>query len=136
MIKLNRNPSNSDLRTFGLLLGLFTPLFGWLVCRKLQVATPWLPLAFATAIEIVMAVATPWLYRWVYIVWTTVTFPIGWVVSHVVLVIVYGLVITPIGWVLRACGKDPMQRQFDRNATTYWQERPARTDPKSYFRPF
>ncbi|MFO0906146.1 MAG: SxtJ family membrane protein [Pirellulales bacterium] len=136
MIKFNRNPSTRDLRTFGLLLGLFTPLMGWLICRKLQVPAPWLPLAFATATLIVVSVAAPQLLRWVYLVWTAVTFPIGWVVSHVVLALVYWLVITPIGLALRACGKDPMQRGFDPSAASYWQERPRTRDKKSYYRPF
>lgn len=136
MIKFNRNPSPRDLRTFGLLLGLFTPLLGWLICRKLQVLVPWPGLAIASAAFLVAAVAAPRLFRWVYLIWTAVTFPIGWVVSHLVLALVYWLVITPIGLTLRACGKDPMQRQFDPTATSYWQERPRIRDRKSYYRPF
>lgn len=136
MLTLNRNPSPKDLRTFGLLLGLFLPTFGWLVCRKLAVSTPWGILAVLSATSIVAAIAAPWAFRGVYIVWTTAVFPIGWVVSHFVLAIVYWGVITPIGLTLRLLGRDPMQRGFDPRATTYWQRRAPRTDPKSYFRPF
>lgn len=36
------------------------------------------------------------------------------------LTVVYFLVICPVAWMLRLCGRDPMKKQFDKNATTYW----------------
>lgn len=136
MIQLNLNPSDRDLRTFGLLLGVFSPTLGWLICRRFALPTPWVGLAIVCATLIVTSLTVPHLLRWVYIVWNTAVFPIGWIVSHLVLAVVYWGVMTPIGLVLRALGKDPMQRGFDGQATTYWRRRIPRSDPKSYFRPF
>ena len=51
--------------------------------------------------------------------WTAAVFPIGWVMSYVLLGGVYFLVLTPIGLAMRICGRDPMQRKFDRQAKTY-----------------
>jgi hypothetical protein len=136
MIRLNLNPTDRDLRIFGLLLGLFTPTFGWLICRRFAWQTPWVGLALACAILIVTALTIPSLLRWIYLAWNVAVFPLGWLVSHVVLAIVYWGVITPIGLALRILGKDPLQRGFDRQATTYWRRRTPRTDPRSYFRPF
>jgi hypothetical protein len=60
------------------------------------------------------------------------TFPVGWVLSHIILDVAYLAVIAPIGSVLRLF-HDPMQRRFDRKANSYWipREQPERT---RYFR--
>ena len=74
--------------------------------------------------------------RAVYVGLSCAAFPVGFVVSHVVMVLVYYGVVTPIGLVMRLLGHDPMHRGFDRDAATYWVERPAVHDPKRYFRQF
>src|SRR5690606_3236211 len=61
------------------------------------------------------------------------TAPIGFVVGHVVLTVVYLLVFTPVSVVFRLIGRDAMQRRFDRDAPTYWERRPPAPEPKRYF---
>jgi hypothetical protein len=38
--------------------------------------------------------------------------------------------------VMRAVGRDPLARRFDRDAQTYWVERGEQRDPARYFRQF
>jgi len=68
--------------------------------------------------------------------WMRAAEPMGWVVSHVVLAIVYYGVLTPVGLALRLAGRDPMRRRFDRQAASYWVERRGAADPGRYFRQF
>jgi hypothetical protein len=49
---------------------------------------------------------------------------------------IFFLVITPIGLMMRACGRDPMQRRFDPAARSYWKRRSPDRDMRSYFRQF
>ena len=49
------------------------------------------------------------------------TWPIGWVVSHLALGLLYYAVITPIGLALRLAGRDELARSLDPAATTYWE---------------
>jgi hypothetical protein len=65
-----------------------------------------------------------------------VNYPIGWVVTHVIMALIFYLVVTPIGVIMRLTGRDPMERAFDRGAKTYW--KPRRSDPSSarYFRQY
>ena len=63
-----------------------------------------------------MYYAIPNVRRLLYLGWMRVFYPIGWVVSHLLLAIVYYLVLTPIGLVMRLFGGDPMHRGFDRSA--------------------
>lgn len=49
------------------------------------------------------------------------TFPIGFVVSHVVLFLVFALVFTPVGLWFRIMGRDSLHRRFDPDAKSYWE---------------
>jgi hypothetical protein len=71
----------------------------------------------------------------VFIGWMVAAYPIGWVLGHVMLGVVFFLVLTPIALVLRAAGRDPLQRRFDTASASYWQERAA-SDRSRYFRQF
>lgn len=66
--------------------------------------------------------------RWPHKVWMTLAFLIGWMVSRIILGIVFFLVITPIGSLMRILGKDLLNERIDRNAESYWIRREARED--------
>ncbi|MEX0979180.1 MAG: SxtJ family membrane protein, partial [Pirellulales bacterium] len=68
--------------------------------------------------------------------WMWAAFPIGWLVSHLLIAAIYFLLITPIALVMRAVGRDPLSRRFDRAAKTYWVPRRQDSDPARYFRQF
>jgi saxitoxin biosynthesis operon SxtJ-like protein len=74
--------------------------------------------------------------RPIYLGLTLATWPIGWVVSHVALALVYYIVITPIGLGLRLAGRDPLKRGFDRDAPTYWEPHNPDRGPERYLRQF
>ncbi len=136
MIEINRNPTRPELQVFSGLLAAFLAFVAWMLVRR------GVALEIATAIAIVgltggvVGIAFPRAMRHVYVGWMTVVFPIGWIVSHLVLLVVYIGVFTPIGWALRLWGYDPMERRFDRSAKTYWRPREQRRDLESYFRPY
>ena len=136
LIRINRNPPPRQLRFFGLFWLLFLGFLAWNLHRKGISDT-------ATSAVAIMALGVPlvgWLYlpllRWAWIALSYLTWPIGWVLSHVILALVYFLVLTPTGLLLRLVGKDPMERRLDPTATTYWIERPAARDVQRYFRQF
>jgi hypothetical protein len=72
----------------------------------------------------------------VYAGWMKAVAPIGMSFSYLLFAALYFGVFTPIGWIMRLVGRDPMHREFDRSATTYWIKRPDRADFASYFRQF
>jgi hypothetical protein len=67
---------------------------------------------------------------------TLATWPIGWVVSHLAIGLVYYLVITPIGLAFRLIGRDPLRRAFDPKATTYWEPYNPNRGADRYLRQF
>ena len=81
--------------------------------------------------------ASPAFMRLVYLALSYAAWPVGYVVSHVILAAVYYLVLTPIGLIMRLVGHDPLARTFDSGKSTYSIERPSQpVDPKRYFRQF
>ena len=72
--------------------------------------------------------------RLLYIVLSVAFIPIGFVLSHVLLAIVYYLVLTPIALVFRLIGRDVIGKKLDKNAKTYWVERSGDRPAASYFK--
>jgi hypothetical protein len=68
--------------------------------------------------------------------WMTAVFPIGWLVSHTLLAVIYYGVIAPIGLALRLCGRDPLHQKRDLLASTYWVACPPNKDIGRYFQQF
>lgn len=93
------------------------------------------PLAVSLIIAVVGGVSPPSI-RGIYRIWMAAVGTLGWLVSHLVLAIVYYGVVTPIGWGLRWWSGDPLKLDFDRNAESYWERRPSDKAPSSYFRQF
>ena len=71
-----------------------------------------------------------------YITWSQLFVPIAWSVSTLLLVLVFFGVLTPIGVMLRVVGRDTMNREFDRDGTSYWVKRDEVVNPERYFRQF
>jgi hypothetical protein len=64
----------------------------------------------------------------------TITYPIGWLVSHVVLTVLFLGVFTPIAVLFRLIGRDALVRRRPPDVATYWRPRPMPDDVRSYFR--
>ena len=60
--------------------------------------------------------------------------PIGFVVSAILLRLIYYLLFTPIALWFRLTGKDAMKRRFEPEADSYWTDRKDGRDPASYLR--
>jgi hypothetical protein len=136
VIDLNLNPTKKELQTFGLCALAFFAVVSWIVYRRGGSIPIRATIAGIGLVLAVLGFAIPRALRPVWIVLMVVNYPIGWVVTHVVMALIFYLVVTPVGVIMRLSGRDPMERGFDRSAKTYWKRR--RTDPGSarYFRQY
>lgn len=136
LIELNLHPGTRELRWFGVLVPAFFAL--------LAVLLWWFSKATAVpAVLVGLGAAFGGLYAIVprarlllYTAWMRAIYPVGWLVSHVLIGVVYFVVLTPIGWALRLAGQDPMQRRIQRGTRTYWVERRDTRQAPDYFRQF
>ena len=110
--------SKADLRKFGYTVGIAFGIFsGYFFWRGKPFALYVLALA---ALLLLFGFIAPTLLRPVQKAWMTLALLMGWVMTRVILAIVFYLVITPIGLVLRLTGKDFMNRAFPGKEGSYW----------------
>lgn len=136
LMTIDRNPPAKLLRQFAGLLVAFAVVVAWVLHHKFERDTAALIVGAVLALTGLVGLVRPAAMRPIWIGWMTLAFPIGFVIGHVLLGAVYFLVVTPIGLLMRAAGRDPMNRRFDPSASSYWIARTPRTDPRSYFRQF
>ena len=134
MIEIRWHATRNELRVFAGLLILFAGVVYWFVDRQFDAPT----VAFWIVI-VLLAIAAfglsfPNAIYWFYIGWMIAVFPIGWVVSHLILAIVYFLIITPFGIARRTIGGDPLKQEIEKDAATYWEELEQPKGKDDYFR--
>jgi hypothetical protein len=135
-MRVNTLPSKQELRTFGLLLPA-SVLFAGLGLGHLFHSGAVRRWAWAVGGLIALVyLALPVVRRRIFVGLSYLTYPIGWVVTQVLLTTIFLLVVTPIGLLLRLLGKDPLTRRFDPAAESYWVERPPETTTYRYFNQF
>jgi Saxitoxin biosynthesis operon protein SxtJ len=78
----------------------------------------------------------PMSIRWLFVSATIVAFPIGWVMTHLMLAIMFYLVLTPIAFLFRWRGRDELQLKHKPKRDSYWIERGEQTAPEKYLKQF
>lgn len=131
LAEINWKPSARELRIFSVALGCLLALIGFFSFR----ASAWLPLAM-TLLIVVFGLIAPAAIKPVYLGWMILLFPVRWIVSCLLIAVVYYLVITPIGLALRLLGHDLIGRRFDSQATSYWKSERRTRRERDYFRQF
>jgi hypothetical protein len=129
------DPTERMLRQFGALSIVF---FGALAARAYLHHRPLLA-AVMGALGLAIGVSglvRPRSIRPVFIGWMKVAFPIGWVVSRIVLAAIFYAIITPIALVLRITGRDVLGLKRGTGRTTYWQPKAIVNDKSRYLRQF
>jgi hypothetical protein len=129
-----RNPSATTLRQFaGLWLIFFGAIGYWRYTHgALSLGLALMVLAIAGGLAGLLA---PKSLRPIFVGWMIAVFPIGWLVSHVLLAVVFYGVFTPLATVFRLMGRDALRRQPTTTAT-YWFAKPAAADVAGYYRQF
>jgi len=137
MISINWHPTDRELRQFA---GIWFPAFWAIAGLMLGVRFGWwnvvIPIWLLVAGISAVGLLRPQLMRPLFVAWMCAAFPIGWLVSHLLLAAVFYLVLTPLGLLSRVLGRDKLKMRFDRNATTYWVRRGSPPSTDRYFRQF
>ena len=134
MISVQWNPERKQLRQFAAIwFPAFCGLLGWIVGAKTgqwgTVQTVW----FVCAVQAVLGAVYPPAIRLVFVGLILLTYPSGWVVSHLLLGAIFYLLFLPIGLVLRMTGHDPLQLKVP-TTNSLWKTPVGKTDPASYLR--
>ena len=134
MIAIQWNPSTKQLRQFaGIWFPAFCGLVGWSIGQK---TGHWSGVEIGWVLAGLLSVGgliLPALIRPIFVGLILLTFPLGWVVSHLLLGLIFYGVVTPIGLILRIIGHDPLQLKKP-GGNSVWKTSIGKTDATRYLR--
>lgn len=145
MIEIDWKPDDRVLRQFGIiaLFGFsFLAVLAWwelfIFAIGLGEARPYVAYGFAglAGLSALFSAIAPRANLPIYLGLTVLSYPIGFVLSYVIMGFLFFVMITPVGLFFRLTGYDRLHRRFDREATTYWTVPRPRRGKESYFRQF
>ena len=127
----NIRSSKSELRKFGIAMGIVFGLLGGLLLWRAKDSYPYF--LFLSFLFMVPGLFIPQILKPIYTVWMSFAIIMGWFMTRMIVTTLFYLIFTPIGFMARSFGKDFFPRQFDQNSQSYWILKKKRTfDKKRY----
>ncbi len=145
LAQLNLQPTTKQLRQFGVIAVVAFGVLGGVVqwkgglfgfdfgeSKKTVVYAFWLAGGLSGLFSFVWPAAN----RPLFTTLSLVAFPIGWIVSHVVLAFLFFGILTPLALFFRLMGRDPLTRSWEPHQRSYWVDMPPPPNNRDYFRQF
>lgn len=114
--------SPGKLRIFGVTIGtIFVVIAFWLFFRK-QAPAPAITAGCVAVLLMAAGTFVPLWLRGIYRFWMALAFALGWIVSRVLLTVIFFLVLMPIGWIARLAGEDflDIRRSSEKQSRWVW----------------
>ena len=131
----NIKSGKKELRQFGITIGVVLGCLGaWFLWQGKDGSYP---LIITAVLFCAFGFILPLLLKPLHKLWMTLAVLLGWLMTRIILMILFYLVITPIGLMARLWGKDFLNEKLDAKAPSYWIVR--KTTPferKNYERQF
>lgn len=127
--------TKKDLRNFGLAVGAVLLIIGGLLFWKERPSHPY----FLGIGSFLMAsgLIFPGILKPFQKVWMALAVVLGWVMTRVILSLLFYLVFTPIGIIARLAGTRFLELKWDKKAKSYWNYKEDKeVDKSSYERQF
>jgi hypothetical protein len=131
----NIKESEKDLKKFGLTVGIILLLIAALLFWKQK---PSFLYFFPVGLFLVLAgILTPTLLRPLNKVWMIFSVLLGWVMTRVILSVLYYIILTPIGIIAKIFGKEFLDMKIEKKRVSYWEKRKkTEINPADYERQF
>jgi hypothetical protein len=136
MMNLDLHPENRKLRQFGFASSILLCICAVKAFLQTQQTATW-TLAGVAAAAGLCALVKPQFLRPVYVIVTLVTFPIGWTISRLIVLLLYYGLMTPVACILRLAGRDRLRLKcLTEPQASHWIERKGSEDPERYLRQY
>ena len=136
MLDINFHPAERILRQFAAAcLVVFSALAAnqWLMRDNPRIAATFLVVGLMVG---GIGLMRPRAVRWLFVASTIAAFPIGWVVSQVMLIVLFVGVITPVALLFRLQGRDRLSRKPTSGRSSYWKPKATTEDIARYLRQY
>jgi hypothetical protein len=145
LTKINLHPTDRQLRQFGFIaliafgvLGAMVQWRGGLFGINFGEAARWVSYSLWAlgGVSALLSLIHPTANRFLFVALTVISYPIGYVVSFVLMAIFFYGVVTFVAIVFRLIGRDVLKRKFEPEASTYWTPHASPGSIKRYFQQF
>ncbi len=144
MIEINLKPDQRILRQFGWIAFVGFAVLAllawnhWLIFRHMDESAATLAKVFISlgGVSAFFSLVFPAANRPLYVLLTLVSYPIGFVLSYVIMGGLFFGLITPVALFFRLVGRDVLGRRFEPEFESYWVDARSDRKPASYFRQF
>ena len=121
----NIKTNKAALRKFGLMMGVFFSIVAAVLFIKHRQSA--LPGAIVALVFFSIAISTPTLLKYLYIIWMKLAFILSWFNTRLLLCVIFYLVLSPVGLVMRIFRVDLLERRFNPGLDSYWKAREKTT---------
>ena len=130
----NIKSEKSDLRKFGITIGIILVMIaGFLFWKEKESFQIFLTVG---AIFCALGLAKPIILKPIYFIWMVFAVAIGWIMTRVILSLLFYLVMTPIGLIARLFRKRFLELMWDDTVSTYWNYRSDESQNERYEKQF
>ena len=137
LVSLNVSPSDKQLRDFGFISLIMCFVIGLLLLGLDKIpAIGFMVFCLVGVLLYLLSRISVALIKPIYLGLIVLTFPIGWVISHLMMALFYYGIITPVALLFRLINRDPLCRKYEPDADTYWIPCQKKRPAKDYFRQF
>ena len=124
----NIKPDIKEQKKAGYAVGIVLLAIGALLMYRNKPAYPYF--IGVSALLLLLAFAAPKALKHFYIAWMSLAAVLGFIMTRLILSILFYIIITPIGLILRLTGKDLLDMKWDKKKNSYWIKR----EKTEYFR--
>ena len=117
----NIKSDKSALRTFGITVGLILMIIaGFLFWKGKEIFYIFFTLGVALCF---LGFTIPYFLKPIYWIWMIFATILGWVMTRVILSLLFYVILTPIGLIARLFGKQFVELRWDKSQESYWNYR-------------
>lgn len=136
MVTIDWNPEPRRLRQFAWIgCAVLLLLGGWRIAGH-GWSSPAAVLLGCGGLVGAIGVVQPGRLRPVYVGAMVVTYPIGWMMSNIILTLIYFGVLAPVAVLFRLVGRDALERRFEPEAASYWRPKRQTSNLRQYLRQY
>jgi len=118
----NIRSEKSDLRKFGITFGLILLIIaGFLFWKENELFQIILTIG---VVLYVLGITLTVVLKPIYLMWMIFATVLGWIMTRVILSVLFYAILTPIGLILRLFGKQFLELKWNKTDITYWNYRP------------
>lgn len=125
----NIKGDKSDWKKFGITMGIILTIIGFLLLWKKNNYFEYS--FFLSASFFILGLVLPSVLKYVYKAWMSLAVVMGFIMTRVIMVIIFYLIVTPIGLIASITGKKFLDMKIDQSAKSYWIARESAQKVKS-----